>query len=124
MMFIPYCYVVVSPALTGNGSGIQTLVLDQDADFELHYLLGASSLDVNTNYRPNNFSVQITDKSSSRFWSSARVPQVHLGVNPGELRLIRPVLLARRTNLQFDFLNLSGSANTVTITMIGSKVVQ
>ena len=108
--------------MAGNGQGISPLVMDEDADFELHWILGSSTEDAATDYRANNFNLQITDKSNGRVWSSARVPQGHMSINQGGMRFPRPVLLARRSSLSFDFLNLTANSMVATITLQGVKL--
>jgi len=120
-IFVPYLYVAVSPVLTANGSAQVPLLFDEDADFELHWITATDSIDNTNDPRPNNFSVQITDKNNSRIWSSARVPQVAF---VPKWQLNRPVVISRRSNLNFDFLNLTGTAGAVpTITLHGFKVM-
>ena len=119
-MFIPCKYVATGTALSGNASGLVSVPLDDDADFELHGISGSSSVDAANDPRPNNFAVQLTDKDNDRIWSSARVPQI--AFVPG-YQLVRPVLISRRSNLNFDFLNLSGSTNTPTVVLHGFKVL-
>jgi hypothetical protein len=122
-IFIPYNVVVVTGAIPGNGALITPFTLDQDGDFELHYIQGSCSLDDNTKYFQNNFSCQITDKSNSRIWGSDRTPQINLcGPWNAGLPERRPVLIARKTNLSFDVLNLKADPNTVTIILKGYKV--
>jgi len=123
IIFIPYWYVITtSAAIASSGQGNVSLILDQDADFELHYITGSSTLDVSTDYRPNNFKVQIQDKSNARLWSSDFIPQSHLAQNNGPARLVRPVVLAKRSNLYFTFTNLIASTMTPTITLWGAKI--
>lgn len=120
-VFVPYSYTVTSGTLASTGASTQTpLVLDQDADFELHEIYGYSSLDAATDFRPNNFSVQITDKNNSRIWSSGQIAQVTIGVPPWTLR--RPVLLAKRSNLNFNFVSTGSSSLTATVVFHGYKV--
>jgi hypothetical protein len=122
-IYVPFNQVVVSSAIAAGGSQVVPTTLDQDADFELHYILGVSSLDDNTKTFQNNFSVNITDKSNSRLWGSDRIPQVFLPAWNNSIPLRRPVLLARKTNMSFDILNLSGAnPNTITIILMGFKV--
>lgn len=125
-IFVPFTVVITTAAIPANGGTITPFTLDQDADFELHYITGSCTVD---NVAPlqlfqNNFSVLITDKSNSRIWGSDRVPQIQLCApwNAG-LPVRRPVMLARKTNLSFDVLNLSAAnPNTVTICLQGFKV--
>jgi len=120
-IFVPYLYVAVSAALGANAAGQMPLLFDEDADFELHWFTATSSLDNTNDPRPNNFSVQITDKNNSRIWSSARVPQVCF---IPMWKLDRPVVISRRSNLNFDFLNLTGTAGEIaTVTLHGFKVI-
>ena len=120
-IFVPYFYVVTANQLAAGASGQVPLLLDQDADFELHSLTAYTDQDGAANYRPNNFSVQITDKNNSRIWSNVRLAQVTM-VPSYDLR--RPVLLSARSNLSFDFLNLTaGTALYPTITLHGFKVL-
>lgn len=123
-LFIPYQYVVISAALGGSAQQIVPLLLDQDADFELHEIFGSSTLDGAADIRPNNFTVQISDKTNGRNWSDNQVPQRILARSDGGWVLSRPVLLAKRSNMAFNIVNLSADANTVTIVLSGVKVLQ
>lgn len=123
-IFVPFTVVVVTAQIPAGGSTITPFTLDQDADFEVHYITGSSSLDDNTKFFQNNFSCLITDKSNSRIWGSDRVPQIQ-GFGPWNsgLPMRRPVLLARKTNISFDVLNLiGGNPIVVTICLQGFKV--
>lgn len=124
-IFVPYVYVAISGSIAAGAGAIVPLVLDMDYDFEMHYITGSTSADDVTDYRPNNFSVQISDKSNSRIWSNDRIPQVHLAnaANNG-LRETRPVMLSRRSNLSFDILSLSADALIATISLKGYKVIK
>lgn len=119
-IFVPYSYVVVSNAINHGASNMQPLLLDQDADFELHEVTGFADADVATEYRPNRFSVQITDKNNSRIWSSGQVAIVTM--LPWTLR--RPVLLAKRSNLNINFQNITAATDNMicTLVMHGYKV--
>lgn len=125
-LFIPYNIVAVSPAIPASGSLIFPFTLDQDGDFELHYIMGSSTLDEPTDFFQNHFSCLITDKSNSRLWGSDRTPQINFcGPWNQSLPERRPVMLARKTNLSFDVLNLDAAeAIVVTIVMKGYKVRQ
>lgn len=119
-VFVPYQYAVTTSSMNGGASQIQPLVLDQDADFELHEITAATSNGAATDIRPNFFSVQVTDKNNSHILSNQRIQQVDF---MPRMRLTRPVLFAKRSNLNFDFLNLTaGTALTATITFHGFKV--
>lgn len=120
-IFVPYTYLAVGATLAQSASGQIPLLLDQDADFELHWLTAYSDQDVATDFRPNNFTFQVTDKNNSRIWSSAPIGQVAL---IPRWVLARPVLLARRSNLNFQFYNLYAGNMTPTVVMHGFKVIQ
>jgi len=121
-VFVPYSYTLSSAAMNVGASNQQPLLLDQDADFELHEIFGYSSVDNATDFRPNNFSVQITDKNNSRIWSSDPIAQVTISSPP--LFIKRPVLLAKRSNLNLNFQNITASTNGIiaTVVMHGYKV--
>lgn len=121
-IFIPFDLIVTTGAIAAGGSLVQPITLDQDADFELHYICGSSTLDDNTKFFQNNFSVQVTDKSNSRIWSSDRIPQIFLAPWNYAMPERRPVVLARKTNLSFDVFNLGADPNTVSIVLKGFKV--
>lgn len=119
LVFVPYSYVAVSATLAATGaSNIQPLLIDSDADFELHYIAGTTTLDAATDFRPNNFTVQITDKNNSRIWSSAPIPQVTMLM----MEARRPVLIAKRSNLNFAFVSTGASSLAATVVLHGYKV--
>lgn len=122
-IFTPYSYLVSSAAINAGASNQQPLVLDQDADFELHQITGYAdpASDAATDILPNRFTVQITDKNNSRIWSSAQIGI--LAYNRQEF-LRRPVLLAKRSNLNFNFVNATAATNNVICTVVlhGYKV--
>lgn len=118
-VFVPYSYVVTSGVLAATGaSSNQPLLLDADADFELHYMAVSTDLDAGTDFRPNNASVQITDKNNGRLWASGQIPQVVMLM----LETRRPVLIAKRSNLNIIFLSTGASSLTATLTLHGYKV--
>lgn len=121
-VFVPYSYTVSSASINHGASNQQPLVLDQDADFELHTIYGFTDADAATDFRPNRFSVQITDKNNSRIWSNDQISQITICVPPLELK--RPVLLAKRSNININFVNTTASTDNVTCTVVfhGFKV--
>lgn len=123
LIFAPYWYRI-DATLAGLGSAVVALQFDPDADFELHYMMGQSTLDVATNFYNNFFTVAITDKGNSRIWSNANIPQkVLCGPDNGGLPLRRPVLIAAKSNISFNFTNLNAGANTVSVIFTGFKVI-
>jgi len=120
---IPFMYVVVTNVIAANGNAQQTLGLAADSEFELHYILGTCTEDVDTDFMPNNFSCQITDQSTGRNLSNLRVPARNLcGPSNGSIFMRRPVIFPAQANLLFDFLNLTGNNNTITLTLVGYKI--
>ena len=123
LIFCPYIYRV-DATLSASGSATVGLQLDPDADFELHYIMGQSTEDSATDFYNNNFTVTPADKGSSRFWSNLPIPQKILcGPDNGGLPLRRPVLIAAKSNLSFQFNNLTAQTNTCTICLVGFKVI-
>lgn len=117
---IPFDYLV-NPTLAANGNSIQTLTLDQASNFEHHMYAGRSSIDVEaTGVMPNNYSIRIQD-SRGPYFSNARVPQRIITPYNNKYMADRPTTWGPGKNLQFDFLDLSGSENVVTFIMRGFK---
>lgn len=123
LIFSPYWYRV-DATLAALGSATVALQLDPDADFELHYIMGSSTLDAETNFANNNFTVQITDKGNSRFWSNGAIFQKCIcGPDNGGLPLRRPVVIAAKSNLSFQFTDLGNDVNTASIILTGFKII-
>lgn len=119
---LPFSYVVVSPALAANGTGVSTLRIQADSDFEVQYFLGTSTADAVTDFTSNNFSVLVSDQATGRALSSARVPQrLFCGNAQNSTPELNRVRFVAQTDLTFDFLNLTGSTLTVSIVMKGTK---
>src|SRR5262245_13470830 len=122
---IPFWYLVNSGALAASTSGITTLTLQADSSFELHWIQASSDQDAATDVMPNNFSVQISDQSTGRLLSNARIPQrIFCGpANGGFVRQMRPITFPPQANLQFDFLNLvTDDTTNVTLVLGGYKI--
>jgi len=125
LIFVPFFYRV-DATLAALGSATVALQLDPDADFELHYIMGSSTQDVATNFINNNFTVSPTDKGSARFWSNAPIFQkVICGPDNGALPMRRPVVIAAKSNLSFQFTDLrNNGANTCSLILSGYKIVK
>lgn len=119
---LPFWYNVVSPALTSGGTGQTVLTLQADSDFELFQLMGTCTADLDTDFMPNNFSVQITDQSTGRILMNNRISERQLcsPANGGAI-LRRGVIFPAQAVLLFDFLDLSGGSNTAQVTLMGYK---
>lgn len=125
-LIIPFSYVHTSgsTAIVANGNVQNTLTMAADCSFELLAILGSCSEDADTDIMPNNFSVLITDQSTGRNLASARVPQRCMAgsTNNGNLPEKYPIRFPASCILAFDFLNLTGNSNTVTIVLKGYKI--
>lgn len=123
---LPFDYLVSSGAMAASGTATVTLTLAQDSWFELHVIAGSSSLDLDTDFMPNNFTCQITDQSTGRQLANARIPQrVLCSPANGGMRLLRPVQFSPSANIILDFLNLDAAlVNTVSLVFKGFKLYQ
>lgn len=120
---LPFVYVVGPITLASSANGSQNLTLEANSWFELHYLMASSDQDADTDFIPNQFTVQITDQSSGRQLTSGKVPQRCLvGPSNHTMRQIRPVVFPPNAVLQFDFTNLIAGTNIVTLTLHGYKI--
>lgn len=120
---IPFVYQVTTSAIVASGQQQQSLTLQTDSFFELQAMLGTSSLDLDNDFMPNNFSVQITDQSSGRQLSSAKIPQrLYCGPSNGSILERVRLVFPPQATLLFDFTNLdSGSSNTINFILKGYK---
>ncbi len=119
-LIIPFSYVVSSGPLTSGSNAQVTLTMAADSSFELMCILGSATY-VGADFdAPNNFSVQITDQSTGRQLSNARVPQRCLcGVTANGWGAIR---FPANCTLLFDFLELSAQSQTATVVLKGYKL--
>ena len=121
---IPFIYLATNATAIGaNGTGQFTLLMQADSRFELHGIFATSSVDANSDFSSNNFSLLITDQTTGRQLMSNRVPQRVLAGNAfnGYLQR-RPIVFEPQSNLLFDVLNLTGNASfTVNIALAGYK---
>jgi len=120
---VPFDYLT-EISLGANATGTNTLVLDNEGFFELHYMLGMSSADGLTDVAPNNFKVQMMD-GSRRYMSNALIPQRLIApyAAQGGLPEPRPVIYAPNSVFQFNFLNLVADTNIITIVLKGYKLI-
>jgi hypothetical protein len=121
---LPFDYVYVTPSIVGNGSHTGSLTLANDSEFEFHAFFATSTQDADTDIMPNNFSIMMTDASTGRQLSSARVPQRCWSgpANGGFYRLLRPILFMPGGTVTFDILDLSGSTSVITVVLRGFKI--
>lgn len=126
---IPFIYVVTPPTLaaTAGSSASTTLIMQADSRFELAGIMATGGVAVSTEdslVNPNSFSCTIRDQTTGRELMSAPVPQRVLCGNAfnGFLQR-RPVIFEPQSNLLFTFTNLTGAANTITLTLHGTKIM-
>jgi hypothetical protein len=123
---IPFIYLVGPFTLGASQSTNQTLVMQADSHFELCAIVatgGNASTTENSLFYPNSFSVSIRDQTTGRDLTSGRVPQRILCGNAFQGMLQRrPILFLPQSNLLFDFLDLSGANNTITLALHGFKL--
>jgi hypothetical protein len=125
VIFIPYSFVVTpAAAIAGSGNTSVPVLISEDYDVELHEIWGTSSLDGATDIRPNNFAALITDKGNGRQWSDSQITQTVFSRVPAGYTLQRPIVLAKKSNLNVQFYNLTNSTMTPTLVFIGAKIVQ
>jgi hypothetical protein len=117
---LPFTYVVSPGALANGETGQTILTLQQDSDFELHEIALSCSVDDMNDPESNNASVIMSDQSTGRQFSNARIPQVLVNKNNG--KLLRPVKFKSLSNIGFDFLNLTANSNTPTLILRGFKL--
>ena len=98
--------------------------MQADSQFELETIFATSSLDANTDISSNNYSVQMSDQSTGRLFSNARILQrVFAGNAYNGSTNRRPITFQPNSIVNFDVLNLQASANTVTIILKGYKIL-
>ncbi len=119
--YIPYQYKVTSNTMASSGTNTQSLIMDNDHDFELHYVIGYSSQDTNTFFN-NNFQLLITDKTSSFIWANLPIDQIAIGPTNFFLPERRPVVLPARDTLTFAFTNLFAGNLIANVVFKGYKL--
>ena len=121
---LPFFYTGITASISGNASATLSIQLDTGTYFKWMSILGSSSLDGVADQRPNNFSLTPSLQSIGKLLNNnVRVPQrLICGTAERPAWFPAPVVLNPGEILQFDILNLSGSANVVTISMFGYKL--
>jgi len=119
---VPFIYVVQTAAIAGNGTDVQVLQMESDALYELHSFGVDASDDAATDVMPNSFTVQIRDLNTGNFLSNA-VTQERADVPYTNRKLSQPVLFGPSTSLEFSFVNLSGSSQTIRYCLVGAKIL-
>lgn len=121
----PFIYSASSGAIAASGSASATLTLGLDSKFLLCAFTATSSLDDPSDAQPeNNFTLQITDLSTSQAFSNIALPRplVTTNIFYGLDNSI-PIVFPQGEQFRFDFTNLdAGNANTVTLALQGYKL--
>lgn len=118
---IPFNYDV-QITLLASASGTVNLTLASDSVFELHRILASTSLDLNTDVNSNRFTVLISDQSTGRQLSNARIPQRILCPATYPILQPRPVQFPPNAIMQFDFTNLIASTIVIDLVFNGYKI--
>ncbi len=120
----PFVYKVPVVTLDPSGTGTETLTLNSDSEFELHYYAASTSLQDPNDPQPNDFEVLI--KVNDQDLSNGRIPQRILTLPANQVvPQNRPIIFAPKSQFIFDFLNLvAGEAdNEVTFCLVGFKLM-
>lgn len=123
---LPFFYDVQATLSASIGAtATVNLTTDSGSWFELHQIGASSSLDTDTDFMPNNFTVQILEQSSGRQITSAQIPQRVISgpANQGWL-FRRLVVFPPNTTFQFIVVNTVASANVVDIVLSGFKIYE
>jgi hypothetical protein len=120
----PFTYIVPSGALAANASGSYTLILAQDSEFDLQAIVASTSQDTTPAAVTNNFSLLMRDVTGGRDYSTAPVPRFLLaGIVPQNvLNIGERIRFPRKQQIEFQFTNLTATANTITLALLGFKV--
>lgn len=123
-LVLPFTYLVSSGSMSGNSSTQVTLTMAADCSFELLAFVASCTSDADTDVIPNGFSVQITDQSTGRNLSNARIPQRMFSSSTYASMAYEkyPIRFPASCVLLFDFLETSGSTNTINIGLKGYKL--
>ena len=123
---LPFYYVVQGTLGATVGATITVnLTTDSASYFELHQIAGSSSLDLDTDFMPNNFTLSIIEQSSGRQITGGQIPQRCISgpANQG-VQLRRLVQFPPNTTFQFVIVNTIASANVVDVVLSGFKLFQ
>lgn len=118
---IPFDYVVnaIVPANAGQPAGPAalnvSLQIQQDADFELVFIVGTSTSPLGD--------VAVQDGATGRNLMSAPVNYANFfGTAQLPFPLVEPYIIARSTAVNFSFRDASGAQNTVQLVLRGYKL--
>jgi hypothetical protein len=123
----PFIYQV-QITLAANGNGQESLTLGNDSYFSL---CGFGAFSNPTGVTPqtltnqNSFSVAITDNSTGRQLSNARIPQAIItNVNYSQYLNFTGCVIYPPLNVFFcDFQNLVGDVNIIQLCFVGYKLI-
>ena len=123
---LPFWYVVqLTLGNTVGATATSNLTTDSSSFFELHQIGASSSLDADTDFMPNNFTLSIIEQSSGRQITNGQIPQrVISGPANQGVQLRRLVQFPPNTTFQFTAINTVASANVVDVVLCGFKLLQ
>jgi hypothetical protein len=123
---LPFFYVVQATlGATVGATATVNLTTDSASYFELHQIGGSSSLDADTDFMPNNFTLKISEQSTGRDLTGGQIPQRCIcgPANQG-WQFRRLVNFPPNTTFQFTVVNTIATANVVDIVLHGFKLYQ
>lgn len=109
----PYFYTTDDAVDLQVGTQIQSayVTIVNDADF---YLYGRNG------YSEGDFKVKITSLSTGLAWQNGWIHSANFMGQANEAPYFEPMIVERRTQLKFDFINLSAATNKIWLTLIGA----
>lgn len=100
--------------LSGNGQGIVQTQVDADADFLVRKLVGTQT---------GNYTIKISDSSSKDSWFDREQQNANaVGTAQYPAVLAKPKLVKANSAITTEFLDLSGSSNTIQVIFEGAKI--
>lgn len=122
MKTLPFIYAVNTASIAASGQGTAIIQINQDSNFECHHIEVVTSIDAETDIRPNNVSLLINDAANGRDLMNIAIQQALLDrLIP--LRQYRAVQMIAGTNYNITVNNLNTlSALTAQIAFVGYKV--
>jgi len=118
---VPFDYVVNAVIAAnagqagGPGANLQVLQIQQDADFELVFIVGTStspSGDINVQDGATGRALMSAPVNFANYFGTAQLP----------FPLVEPYIIARSTALNFTFRDASGAQNTLQLVFRGYKL--
>lgn len=109
----PYFYTTDDAVDLQIGTQIQSayVTIVNDADFYLYDIKG---------YSEGDFRVKTTSLSTGIAWQNGWIHSANFMGQGNEAPYFEPMIIERRTQLKFDFVNLSAATNKIWLTLVGA----